>query len=311
MAGVCLREAEEHAADSNLAFLFQMAKHPVPWSYLMYVRRSAREGLIAAETGARAIFSGAAGDQVFFYGPALLAATDYLRQQGISAGFWSYAVKVARRNRLSLWSVLSASARNRFMTPRYDPVGDIDSPSQLITRGAFDEADNRSDIRHYWMPYAVGVPQGKLLHVMMTDCPQDLRDPLGSADYPERVQPLNSQPLIETCLRIPTYVLTHAGWSRAVARAAFASDLPAQTVSRVSKGYIDAQNAELLERNLPWARQCLLDGQLVSRGLLERRKLEALLTPERIRLSPEASEILCEHLSYEAWLHNWTSTRAS
>jgi len=80
-------------------------------------------------------------------------------------------------------------------------------------------------------------------------------------------------------------------------------------VSRVSKGYIDSQNAELLECNLAWVRELLLDGQLVAQRLIDRRKLEALLTREQIRLSPVSGEILCEHLSYEAWLRNWISTR--
>jgi asparagine synthase (glutamine-hydrolysing) len=240
-----------------------------------------------------------------------MAAADFLRERGFGAGFWRYALNIARRNKLSLWSVLSASVRDRLVTPRYEPSRYIESPNQLATLGAYEEADNRTDIRHYWLPFAAGVPHGKLLHVMMIDCPQDAHDPFGSVDYPERVMPLNSQPLIEACLRIPTYTLTHAGWSRAAARAAFAGDLSAQTVSRVSKGYIDSQNAELLERHLPWVRELLLDGQLVAHRLIDRHKLEALLTPERIRLSPVAGEILCEHLSYEAWLRNWTPTRPS
>jgi asparagine synthase (glutamine-hydrolysing) len=310
-AGVPLRELEERAADTDLSLLLRLAKYPVPWTYLMYVRRSGCEGRVAAETGARAIFSGAAGDQIFFYGPAVMAAADLLRQRGFGPGFWRYSLNIARRNKLSLWSVLSASVRDRFVTPRYDPSRDIESPNQLTTKGAYEEADNRADIRHYWMPFAAGVPHGKLLHVMMTHCPQDAHDPFGSVDYPERIMPLNSQPLIEACLRVPTYILTHAGWSRAAARAAFADELPAQTVSRMSKGYIDSQNAELLECNLAWVRELLLDGQLVAQRLIDRRKLEALLTREQIRLSPVAGEILCEHLSYEAWLRDWTPTRPS
>ena len=82
-------------------------------------------------------------------------------------------------------------------------------------------------------------------------------------------------------------------------------------MSRVSKGYIDSQNAELLECNLAWAREWLLEGQLVAQRLIDRRKLEALLTREQIRLSPVAGEIVCEHLSYEAWLRNWMPTRLS
>jgi asparagine synthase (glutamine-hydrolysing) len=310
-AGCRLLEVEEHASDTDLTAILRIAKHPVPWSYLLYVRHSAREGQIAANTNSSAIFSGTAGDQIFFYGPAVLAAADYLRRHGVFSGFIPYALSLARRNKLSLWSVLSTALQDRLTAPRYDAVRDNESPNRLITQEAMEEADRSAEIRHYWMPFAEGVPHGKLLHVLMTDCTQDLRDPLGSQDYPERVQPLNSQPLIETCLRIPTYVLTRAGWSRAAARSAFSSNLPSQIVSRFSKGYIDSQNADLLRRNLDMVRELLLDGHLASRRLIDRRKLERLLTPEQVRLSPEAGEALCEHLSYEVWLRNWVSTRAS
>jgi asparagine synthase (glutamine-hydrolysing) len=143
------------------------------------------------------------------------------------------------------------------------------------------------------------------MHVLMTDCTQDLQDPFGAYDYPERVHPLNSQPLIEVCLRIPTYTLTQGGRSRAAARYAFRGDLPPEVASRTSKGFIDYQNAELLLRNLGTVREFLLDGLLVAERLLDRRKLERLLTPDQTMLSPEAGEALCEHLSYEAWLRNW------
>ena len=310
-AGVALHEVEEQTAETDLTQLMRLESNAIPWTYILYVRHSVHEGRFAAATSADAIFSGTAGDQIFFHGPAVLAAADYLRRRGCFVGFISYSLNVARRNKLSLWSVLATAARDRFSTPRYDSRQDVESPNRLTTRQAFEEADGRPDIRHYWMPFASGVPRGKLLHVMMTDCPQDLRDPFGAANYPERVHPLNSQPLIETCLRIPTDVLTHAGYSRAAARHAFADDLPAAVLSRTSKGYIDSLNAQLLERNLAWVRELLLDGQLVAHGLIDRRKLEALLTREQIRLSPAAGEVLCEHLSYEAWLHNWAATTPS
>jgi asparagine synthase (glutamine-hydrolysing) len=110
---------------------------------------------------------------------------------------------------------------------------------------------------------------------------------------------------------VPTYVLTNQGWSRGAARTAFADVIPPAIVSRVSKGYVDSQIADLLLRNLPLVREWLLAGRLASHGLIDRRKLEAILTPDRVRLSPDAGEILSEHLSYEAWLQSWPATSAS
>jgi asparagine synthase (glutamine-hydrolysing) len=306
-----LLELEEDCVDTDLKTILRVARTPVAWSYLLYVRHSHREGKIASETDSSAIFSGTAGDQIFFHGPAVLAAADYLRRHGVFSDFVPFALSVARRNKLSLLSVLTAAARDRFAVPRYDAARDNESPNRLITRGAIEEADGSTDIRHYWLPFAHGVPKGKLLHVLMMDWTQDLRDPFGSQNYPERVHPLCSQPLIEACLRIPTYILTREGWSRGAARSAFLPDLAPQIVSRMTKGYIDSQNADLLLKNLAFVRELLLEGQLVSHGLIDRHKLEQLLTPERVRLSAEACEVLCEHLSYEAWLRTWAATSSS
>ena len=56
--------------------------------------------------------------------------------------------------------------------------------------------------------------------------------------------PLLSQPLIETCLRIPVHLLATEGWDRAVARRAFSTDLPAEVYQRI----VDVRK---LERALP------------------------------------------------------------
>jgi asparagine synthase (glutamine-hydrolysing) len=300
-----LVEVEDSSSDVDLSTILRLAKHPVPWSYLLHVRHSPREGELARSTASSAIFSGTGGDQIFFYGPTTLAAADFLRRYGLIGGFFPYALAVARRNRHSLWAVIRTALRERFAAPGYDAVRDHEAPNQLIAREAVAVADRATHIRHYWLPFARNVSHGKLMHILMTDCTQDLQDPFGAYDYPERVHPLNSQPLMEVCLRIPTYILTHGGRSRAAARHAFRGDLAPKVASRTSKGFIDYQNAELLLRHLGTVRELLLDGLLVAERLLDRRKLERLLTPDQTMLSPEAGEALCEHLSYEAWLRNW------
>jgi asparagine synthase (glutamine-hydrolysing) len=305
-AGCELLEVEDNSSDVDLSSILRLAKNPVPWSYLLHIRHNLREGQLARSTASSAIFSGTSGDQIFFYGPEVLAAADLLRRRhGLVRDFIPYALAVARRNRLSLGKVVWAALRERFTARGYDAVRDHEAPNQLITPEAVAVADSSTDIRHYWLPFARDVSHGKLMHILMTDCTQDLQDPFGAHDYPERVHPLNSQPLIEVCLRIPTYTLAHGGRGRAAARHAFFHDLPPTVASRRSKGFIDFQNAKLLLRNLATVRELLLEGFLVTERLLDRRKLERLLTPDQTMLSPDAGEALCEHLSYEAWLRNW------
>ena len=97
-------------------------------------------------------------------------------------------------------------------------------------------------------------------------------------DYPERTLPLLSQPLVELCLRIPTYVLIRSGRDRALARRAFANDLPAEIIARYAKGRADHHSRNILDANLAFVRELLLDGALVQKGLLNRTNLELYLT---------------------------------
>ena len=123
--------------------------------------------------------------------------------------------------------------------------------------------------------------------------------------------PLLSQPLVELCLRIPTYVLIRNGMDRATARRAFAPDLPPEIIKRRNKGRIDQHIRNVLDANLNFVRDVLLNGRLVKEGLLNRRNLEMYLTRERSPADFEYSEILQEQLCVEAWLSRWLDTRES
>ncbi len=145
-----------------------------------------------------------------------------------------------------------------------------------------------------------GVSPGLLWHVACVAAPPAFHGFLGES--PERTLPLVSQPLVELCLRMPTYMLIRSGRDRAIARRAFAADLPPQTTSRVAKGRIDQHVRNVLDANLPFVREFLLDGLLVSRGLLDRNALEKYLTRERSPADFQYGIIFQEHLCVEAWL---------
>jgi asparagine synthase (glutamine-hydrolysing) len=130
-----------------------------------------------------------------------------------------------------------------------------------------------------------------------------------SGPYPERTLPLMSQPLVELCLRTPTYVLIKYGMDRATARRAFAPDLPAEIVKRRNKGRIDQHVRNVVDANLPFIRDMLMNGRLVKERLLDRENLELYLTRERSPADFQYAEILHEHLCIEAWLSRWLDSR--
>ncbi len=122
---------------------------------------------------------------------------------------------------------------------------------------------------------------------------------------------LLSQPIIELCLRIPTYVWIVGGRDRAIARRAFADVLPRQVVRRTSKGLIDRYNRIMLDRNAGFLREMLLDGELVKAGLLDRSRLDACLVPGEVSTSFEYNEVLRQHLCTEIWVRRWRAFTTS
>jgi asparagine synthase (glutamine-hydrolysing) len=152
------------------------------------------------------------------------------------------------------------------------------------------------------------VAPGKLWQIFSISNHADFYDPLALPNAPERVAPLMSQPLMETCLRIPTYILNTGGRDRAIARRAFEQELPREIFSRRTKGLIDSFLMQMLKDNLTFVRELMLDGLLVKEGLLDRRRVEAVLEDRHSMVGPEATALVAYHLSTEAWLRSWIAS---
>jgi asparagine synthase (glutamine-hydrolysing) len=103
--------------------------------------------------------------------------------------------------------------------------------------------------------------------------------------------------------------LIRNGVDRATARRAFAPDLPPEISKRRNKGRIDQHLRDVLDANLDFVRDRLLNGRLVEQGLLNRRNLELYLTRDRSPADFQYSEILQEQLCVEAWLARWLDNR--
>ncbi len=104
-----------------------------------------------------------------------------------------------------------------------------------------------------------------------------------------------SQPVVETILRIPPYVMQHGGMTRALARAAFADLLPPATLGRTRKGDTTRHFRRALDNNLDYLRAFLPDGELVRRGILDRSVLEEdLKAPEGRALFRLSAALIAE-----------------
>jgi asparagine synthase (glutamine-hydrolysing) len=309
--GVELVEYDPDPRAVRLEAVLEVRSSPRPWFYVYELEHGTFENQLAAQRHASGLFSGSGGDSVFYQARADLAVTDYVFDHGLRRGLLGTAIDAARVSRKSVWSLLYQAIRDRVRQPEWDPIAIAKPlPRTIVTPEVVQLAKRNKGLTHPWLtPEAArGVAPGILWHIMSLSLPPAYYSSFRRSDHFERTMPLLSQPLVELCLRIPTYLLIRTGRDRAVARRAFASDLPAEIVRRSAKGRADQHYRNVLDANLGFVRELLLDGLLVKRGLLRRESLELYLSRERSPADFQYNEILQEHLCTEAWLRSWLTS---
>jgi asparagine synthase (glutamine-hydrolysing) len=134
--------------------------------------------------------------------------------------------------------------------------------------------------------------------------------PIAGLERAPQHHPLLSQPLMEICLQIPTYLLLRGGRERGLAREAFADRVPVQILRRRDKGSIMSHATEMLRRSEPFVRELLLDGVLVGSGVIVRRELE----PYIVQGQPFREELLLPLMACiaaEVWARTCSHTAAA
>ncbi len=302
------RELIERERDPSfrLALVLDVARTPTPSNYVGRMDATRMDAELAAAHDAAALFTGAGGDQLFFQYSMPWPATDYLRTRGFDAGFPGAAMDAARLGKVSVWKALRLALLDRLHPA--DPQADVGEHLTLVKSDVVAAARQDRRFVHPALRSAADVPVGKLTQLRHLIFPIEYYDPFERETAPELVNPLLSQPLVEMCLRLPTYVLAHGGDGRALARQAFAADLPAEIARRRSKGGMEEHIKTILMRNLDFARSMLLDGALVRQGILDGAKLEEVLSGRPTTVASHIGE-LHTYIGIEAWLNRWSASR--
>jgi asparagine synthase (glutamine-hydrolysing) len=129
--------------------------------------------------------------------------------------------------------------------------------------------------------------------------------PFSKAFDPPQVSPLVGQPLVEAALRIPGYLHCKNGQDRPVARAAFADALSTEVLQRgLGKGGPTLWTRDVVENNREFLREYLLNGVLVRERLVDRRKLDAVLSSRIAKSTVMVGDVIVK-LYIEAWLRKW------
>lgn len=298
-AGVRLIEHRRSSESVDLRLALTIAASPKPWFYLYYIEHGDFEHQLARDVGATAIFSGGGGDGLFYQARALYSIADYIHHRGLSPGLIKVALDAARLEGKTLFGSLVSAVK---LSAKELPAEQ--SRIQSLVSSDLVHALSRKVETALRDSFQRRTPPGKLWQIMACSTPHSYYEPFDRPDAVERVPPLVSQPIVEACLRTPTYILVEHGWDRSLARRAFASELPPEIVNRRGKGAIQDHVRRIFERNLTFIRELLLDGELVRCGLLDRVRLERCLQQKSTLLGAEFTEIQ-DHVSTEAWLTRW------
>lgn len=241
---------------------------PVPtvrprMSVLQYVAHEAVH-MAARRNGSTSFFSGAGGDTVFCYLQGAAPAADAFRERGLSAA--ARAVRdLSGLHQCTYWKAGRLTLRKLLRGAKTPCKADTSLlPASFAA----------PDVHHPWFEAPAGTLPGDQERIADLAGTQMFRDsaPRGSTHWLRL--PLLSQPVMEACLKAPTWMWIAGGENRALARSAFADLLPRDVRERRSKGTFMNYFGAIYQRNRHRMRDFLLDGQLRSRGLLHATALE-------------------------------------
>lgn len=304
-SGVRLIEQERNSS-LRLERMLAVSRSVVPHFYFAYVENGRYESALAHETDSSAIWTGGGGDQLFYQAEARLAAADYLQLHGLTKNLVRIALDSARLERDSIWRVLSEAIRRGVFGQHWSPLEAPGRNRTLIPADLVRKITKSEAAEYTYSSPPAGATSGKLFQVDTLSIPPRFYDPTGRADDPEPLEPLvNSQPVQEVCLRIPTYIHIHGGVDRGIARRAFTKDLPPEIRGRRTKGGLEEHAKVVLARNVQFTRELLLGGVLAERKLIDVVKLEEFLSGRPSSLAANMAE-LYDVMSLEAWLRVWT-----
>jgi asparagine synthase (glutamine-hydrolysing) len=252
-----------------------------------------------------AIFRGTGGDQLFFQNGSRFACPDYIFGHGIRPALLRVALNAAWMEGELMWELLARGMREARVPPLTLLLADV-KVMDVLAPDAAERVRQARLYLHPWFRSQVQVPPGKLWQTFGLSSPYGMSNSFARAEDPDDVHPLMSQPLVELCLQIPTYVLASGGVDRALARQAFSAEAPAPILRRRIKGDTYPYPRALYARNREFVRELLLTGELARAGIVERPRLERILNDEPGSSDLAGPAVLLSLASAEFWLHSWT-----
>jgi len=255
---------------------------------------------IAARTGAQAIMTGGGGDNVFCSLQSAAPVADRWLAQGFGRGVLESAGEIGRLAQASVPAVLWAALGRLPKSNRNSPA----TPDLSFLTG--DACVVVGSSPHPWLAAPAGALPGQAGHVKLLAVAESFMQGFDPQAELPMVAPLLGQPLVETCLSVPSWCWFAGGLNRMIARRAFSEDLPETIAWRRSKGTPDSFVAEIYERYRPVLRELLLGGVLASERILDTAAIERAFSRAGA-LVPSDFRRLLRLADVETWARAWAA----
>lgn len=279
-----------------------------------------RNAELAAELGATALFDGELGDSVFGASCSVGMLVERFRARRATPSCGTILLHYAILSRQSVWRAALLAAREHFCAQRRRDYSAYEVWQNLIKADGSKRALGvasaealsyyrhiRNRFIHPWMrgarvssPGSISILFGLII---MNSAPYTA--PFAEVGGPERISPLTAQPLVEFCLKVPSYMHVVGAKDRSLARAAFTAQLPADIVGRgAGKGGPSLWVRDVLLNRASLVRDFLLDGILAEQRLIDRASVETALRSGMAQSTVTPEDIFAA-LYMEGWLRQW------
>lgn len=214
--------------------------------------------------GVNSFFSGAGGDSVFCYLKTAAPAADAFIERGAKAGI-AAILDLSSLHRCTVWK----AGRLAFKKLRRRSPSGWKADTTLLNPDCLTAAPDY----HSWLDAPTDALPGDREKIYDLIGTQLFRDATPRGAGRSMHFPLLAQPVMEACLKVPTWMWIRDGRNRAIARDAFTDLLPSGILDRRSKGSYTGYMAAVYARNKLAMRQFLEEGQLCAHDLIDRPSL--------------------------------------
>ena len=306
---VPLIELELDYRRAGLDRLFTVNKRVSPPGIFDCIGITGEELALAEQKDAQAQSTGAGGDNVFHQSPFNTGALDFVRRRGfLEKDALRVAIEASRYGGKSIMSTARDMLREYFVPSSchsYVYAALYRSRKMPVVNPEIAGAGSYERFLHPMLIPNDEDPKGKYLQIR--SCALHYNDYYDMWDDNYRMERLHlyfNQPIVESCLRIPIWVLTYGGVDRGLARKAFQHDLPQDVVRRYSKSTPAEFYRDIFKDNIAFLRDVLLDGAMVAHGVLLRDRLDSALGKNDLFQHIHHSALL-GHAATEVWLRSW------